>query len=179
MRLRQDLVLGFLPQLALLLARLCTLFRQLRRSSSGRIEASGTQRRALRRDLPTWLDPVLVPPLSHHEARNLSRLLSNLVVKNVSLKHRSSGTAKAESLARAFSKHATYVLVAYLRSLTGTGATVEAEVRAELEVGMMTVCEVMGTRQRDAAMVGWCDAAGRVLLKRLWGVYEKQRYKGQ
>lgn len=189
MRLRQDLVLSFLPQLGLLLARLCTLFRRLRRHpQTARIEASGLQRRQLRRDLPIWLDPVLVTPLNASlHARALSRLLSNLVVKNVSLKNRSSSTtshqhtvgAKAESLARPFSKHASYVLVAYLRSLTAPNAVVPAEVRAELEVGMMTLCEIMGVHQRDAAMVGLLDSAGKVLLKRMWGEYEKQRYKGQ
>ncbi|SNX83764.1 uncharacterized protein MEPE_02472 [Melanopsichium pennsylvanicum] len=188
MRLRQDLVLGFLPHLGSLLARLCVLFRQLRRACEGGVEASGMQRRALRRDLPSWLDPVYVTPLdASHHARALSRLLSSLVVKNVSLKHRTSsqststetGSAKAESLARPFSKHATYILVAYLRILTVPNSVVTADVRAELEVGMMTICEVMGTRQRDAAMIGMLDAAGKVLFKRLWGVFEEQRYKGQ
>ncbi|SPO23757.1 uncharacterized protein UTRI_03727_B [Ustilago trichophora] len=183
MRLRQDLVLSFLPHLGSLLARLCTLFRRLRRthtSTRSRIEASGTQRRALRRDLPAWLDPELVTPLTAaHSARALSRLLSSLVVKNVSLKARSSELAKAESLARPFSKHATYILVAYLKSLTAQNSIVPAEVRAELEVGMMTICEVIGQRQRDAAMDGLLDSAGKVLLKRIWGEFEKQRYRGQ
>ncbi|CDW97924.1 hypothetical protein, partial [Sporisorium scitamineum] len=187
MRLRQDLVLTYLPQLGLLLARLCTLFRRLKRHSRTGIEASGLQRRQLRRDLPVWLDPVHVTPLGADEARALSRLLSNLVVKNVSLKHREGSAAaaagaagvKAESLARPFSKHATYVLVAYLRSLTAQSAVVPVEVRNQLEVGMMTVCDLMGHHQRDAAMVGLLDSAGKVLLKRVWGVYEKQRYKGQ
>ncbi|KAJ9479416.1 Urb2 domain-containing protein [Pseudozyma hubeiensis] len=182
MRLRQDLVVGFLPQLGLLLSRLITLFRRLRRSASGKIEASGSQRRSLRRDLPVWLDPVFVSPLTaDSEARALSRLLSNLVAKNVSLKHRSSDstTVKAESLARAFGKHATYVLVAYLKSLTAQNSVVPVDVRTELEVGMMTICAIMGTHQRDAAMVGLLDSAGKVLLKRIWGVFEGQRYKGQ
>lgn len=177
MRLRQDLVLGFLPQLGSLLSRLTTLFRRLR-------STSGSAKRQLRRDLPAWLDPVLVSPLdADHDARALSRLLSTLVVKNVSLKHRSASTAegggKAESLARPFSKHATYILVAYLRSLTASNTTVPAEVRQELEVGMMTVCGIVGHHQRDAAMVGLLDSAGKVLMKRIWGEYEKQRYKGQ
>uniref|UniRef100_V5GGU5 Nucleolar 27S pre-rRNA processing Urb2/Npa2 C-terminal domain-containing protein n=2 Tax=Kalmanozyma brasiliensis (strain GHG001) TaxID=1365824 RepID=V5GGU5_KALBG len=171
LRLRQDLMSGFLPQLSLLLARLVTLFRQLRNGGG----ASGSQRRTLRRDLPTWLDPVLVPPLGVGEARGLARLLSGLVVKSVPL----AGGGKAESLAKPFGKHATGVLVAYLRCLTVQGAVVDAEVRKELEVGMMTVCEVMGVRQRDAAMVGLLDSAGKVLMKRVWGVFEKQRYKGQ
>ncbi|SPO24459.1 uncharacterized protein UTRI_03727 [Ustilago trichophora] len=183
MRLRQDLVLSFLPHLGSLLARLCTLFRRLRRtfiSTQTRIEASGTQRRALRRDLPAWLDPELVTPLTAaHSARALSRLLSLLVVKNVSLKARSAEMTKAESLARPFSKHATYILVAYLKSLTAQNAIVPAEVRAELEVGMMTICEVIGQRQRDAAMAGLLDSAGKTLLKRVWGEFEKQRYRGQ
>lgn len=177
MRLRQDLVLGVLPQLGARLARLCTLFRRLRRT-----DVSGLQRRQLRRDLPSWLDPVHVSPLSaDHEARALSRLLSTLTVKNVSLRNRDSGEAKAkaESLARPFSKHATYILVAYLRSLTAPNSVVPADVRAELEVGMMTVCEIIGHHQRDAAMIGLLDSAGKVLLKRIWTEYEKQRYKGQ
>ena len=183
MRLRQDLVLSFLPQLGALLARLCTLFRRLRRSRSGHIEASGLQRRALRRELPAWLDPEHVTPLSADvEARALARLLSALIVKHVSLKNRSTDAAaavKAESLARPFSKHATYVLVAYLRSLTAPHSVVPADVRAELEVGMMTVCGIIGHHQRDAAMIGLLDSAGKVLLKRVWAEYEKQRYKGQ
>lgn len=185
MRLRQDLVVGFLPQVGLLLARLITLFRRLgRHASNGEIQASGSQRRSLRRDLPAWLDPVLVTPLrAHHEARALSRLVSNVMAKSVSLKHRSSdapGTAvKAESLARPLSKHATYMLVAYLKSLTAQGSVVPADVRAELEVGMMTICEIMGHHQRDAAMSGLLDSAGKVLMKRIWSEFEKQRYKGQ
>lgn len=193
MRLRQDLVLGFLPQLGSLLARLTTLFRRLRRNDSAtsattatttpRIEASGLQRRTLRRDLPAWLDPELVSPLTAQtEARTLSRLLSTLVVKNVSLKNRDSTTTsstKAESLARPFSKHATYILVAYLKSLTSSYSVVPADVRAELEVGMTTICEIIGHHQRDAAMIGLLDSAGKVLLKRVWSEYEKQRYKGQ
>ncbi|GAK65816.1 uncharacterized protein PAN0_010c4037 [Moesziomyces antarcticus] len=172
MRLRQDLVLGGLPQLGALLARLCALFRRLKRTPSG------MQRRQLRRDLPAWLDPVEVTPLGEHEARALSRLLSSLVAKNVSLKSRGD-EGKAQSLAKPFSKHATYVLVAYLRSLTAPNAVVPFEVRAELEVGMLTLCGIMGHHQRDAAMVGMLDAAGKVLMKRIWSEYEKQRYKGQ
>lgn len=189
MRLRQDLVLSFLPQLGTLLARMCTLFRRLRRSttatSSSTIEASGLQKRQLRRDLPSWLDPVLVTPLTaEREARTLSRLLSTLIVKNVSLKTRASSSevtagAKAESLARPFSKHATYILVAYLKSLTAPNSMVPADVRAELEVGMLVICEIIGHHQRDAAMVGLLDSAGKILMKRLWTEYEKQRYKGQ
>ncbi|KAJ1026836.1 hypothetical protein NDA16_002133 [Ustilago loliicola] len=175
-RLRQDLVLSFLPQLGSLLSRLSTLFRRLR-------STSGSAKRQLRRDLPAWLDPILVCPLNaEHEARALSRLLSTLVVKNVSLKNRSSAAGeggKAESLARPFSKHATYILVAYLRSLTASYSTVPAEVRQELEVGMMTVCGIVGHHQRDAAMAGLLDSAGKVLMKRIWSEYEKQRYKGQ
>jgi hypothetical protein len=172
MRLRQDLVLGGLPQLGALLARLCALFRRLKRTPSG------MQRRQLRRDLPAWLDPVEVTPLGEHEARALSRLLSSLVAKNVSLKTWG-GKGKAQSLAKPFSKHATYVLVAYLRGLTSPNAVVPPEVRAELEVGMLTLCGIMGHHQRDAAMVGMLDAAGKVLMKRIWSEYEKQRYKGQ
>ncbi|CBQ73333.1 conserved hypothetical protein [Sporisorium reilianum SRZ2] len=184
MRLRQDVVMGVLPQLAFLLARLCTLFRRLKRHPrTGTIDASGTQRRELRRELPAWLDPVHVTPLdAARAARALSRLLSALVAKNVSLKHRSSdqpAAAKAESLARPFSKHSTLVLVAYLRSLTAPHAVVPVDVRAELDVGMLTLCELMGHHQRDAAMAGLLDSAGRVLLKRMWGEYEKQRYRGQ
>ncbi|SPC66010.1 uncharacterized protein UHOD_04626 [Ustilago sp. UG-2017b] len=176
MRLRQDLVLSFLPQLGSLLSRLTTLFHRIR-------STSGSAKRQVRRGLPTWLDPILVTPLNaEHEARALSRLLSTLVVKNVSLKNRSSSTAeggKAESLARPFSKHATYILVAYLRSLTAANTMVPVKVRQELEVGMLTVCGIVGHHQRDAAMVGLLDSAGKVLMKRIWGEYEKQRYKGQ
>ncbi|EPQ31123.1 uncharacterized protein PFL1_06842 [Pseudozyma flocculosa PF-1] len=158
--------------------------------------ASVAATRYLRRDLPAWFDPAHTLPLrADVEARQYSRLLTSLTLKTSSLlphhhhDRRPGGDAgesarrkrerKAESLSKPFSKHAVYVVVAYLNAVTNPASTLPTDVRAEVQPGLLALCGVVGKHERDAAMVGLLDSAGKTLFKNLWRKWEDERYRGQ
>ena len=86
---------------------------------------------------------------------------------------------KAESLARPFSKHAAYVLQAYIEALNDPLCIIPSDTRKELEPGLFALCDMMGEHSRDALMVASLDAGGKIVLKTIWREYEKQKYVGR
>lgn len=116
---------------------------------------------------------------------------------------------RRRTLAKPFGNHAVYVLLAYLRSLTrldepssaagavsGRGdrnsATAAPIVRPPVETvfasgetgqevarAMYSVCDVVGTWQRNVLMDLLADDGERIIARRLFRSYEAQRYKGE
>jgi hypothetical protein len=77
-----------------------------------------------------------------------------------------------------FSKHAAYVLAAYIEALNDPLCVLSTEMRRELEPGLFTLCEIMGEHTRDALVVG-LGGSGKAALKLIWKEYEKRRYVGR
>ncbi|KAG6334067.1 hypothetical protein ID866_5017 [Astraeus odoratus] len=82
-------------------------------------------------------------------AETLPSLLSTLTIKTVPRTHMHSTTngetQKAESLAKPFSKHTRYVLTAYVDALNDPLCVMPPEIRRELEPGLFSLCEMLGT----------------------------------
>ena len=166
-----------LPHLSLLLRTLIKLTRSLRPHLGGKQSAIVTD------TLPPWINPTA--PLSANEGRALARLLTALTTKSVSAIHYSTNTgtsgvesSKAESLAKPFSRHAAYVLMAYIEVLNDPLCTLSLGMRRELEPGIFVLCEMIGEGSRDALMVSALDGNGKAIMKALWKEFEKQRYVG-
>jgi hypothetical protein len=178
LRLRRDLVSTTLPHLGLILRRLIMSFRRLRPHLGGK------QTRLVSETLPSWISPL--EPVRVEDAKAVARLLTTLTTKTVvrtygsgaSTIHAETGQ-KAESLARPFSKHASYVLCAYVDALGDPLCMLPAEVRKALEPGLFALCEMMGEKNRDAMMVASLDAGGKSVMKGIWREYEKQKYVGK
>ncbi|KAI3625576.1 hypothetical protein CBS9595_000937 [Malassezia furfur] len=181
-RLRKDLLGAFLPQLTEVLCLLLPLLQSLQRSNVGR-----TQLHRLAAATPIWLD-VASHPLGAGEARALSRLYAEVPAKSTSIativahKRRrvstDEHTGTTESLARSMSKHAVYILVAYVRCVTQSGTTLATPVRQELQPGLYALCDLVSKYERDAVLKGMLDASGQIIFKALWSEWERQRYKG-
>jgi hypothetical protein len=177
-RLRRDLVALGVPHLGLILARLVRALRGCR-------PELGAKQRAMVMDTqPRWVSQDR--SLGGEEARALSRLLESLTVKTtVRLPFGGGGGggegfSKAESLGRAFSKHAAYVMKAYVEGMGDVLCVVGLEVRRGMREGLFAVCEMMGVCCRDALMVGGgLDVGGKAVVKAVWKEWEEVRYVGQ
>ncbi|KAI0639184.1 Urb2/Npa2 family-domain-containing protein [Trametes polyzona] len=173
-RLRRDLVLNTLPHLGFVLRQLVSCLRSLRP------QLGGKQRRLVMDTLPRWLAPTPAHALGAAESRALARLLTTLTTKTMVRTHGPGADAqKPESLVRPFSKHAAYVLTAYVEAVNDPLCFVPAPVRKELQPGLFALCEMLGEHNRDAMMVSALDAGGKATMKALWKEYEKQRYVGK
>ncbi|KAG2075229.1 hypothetical protein BDR04DRAFT_1070464 [Suillus decipiens] len=171
-RLRRDLVVHVLPHLGMVLRQLVSCIRSLRP------QLAAKQSRIVTDTLPSWIAPS--EPLGVPEARTLARLFTSLTTKNVPRVHMQPGAEqKAESLSKPFAKHAAYVVTAHIDAVNDPLCVVRADVRRELEPGLFSLCEMMGTHSRDAVMVSALDAGGKSVMKALWKGYEKQRYIGK
>lgn len=180
-RLRKDLLGPYLPQLAEVLCQLLSLLGSLLRTNVGR-----AQLRRLAATTPAWLDEAAAP-LGVNEARSLSRLFAEIPAKTTSIativahKRRRTDDGHAsttESLARSMSKHAVYILVAYVRCVTHGVTTIATPLRQELQPGLFALCDLVSKYERDAVLKGMLDASGQVVFKGLWSEWERQRYKG-
>ena len=172
-RQRRDLVVTSLPHLSAILSRLLEILRTVR------LDLGARQRRSVTDTLPSWINPAL--PLGTDNAKSLARLLTSLTTKSVVrvLPSRADPTGKAQSLTQPFSKHAPYVLTAYLRALSDPLCQFLPSIRRELEPGLFALCDMMGEHGRDSIMAAMLDGGGRTMLKILWKEYEKQRYTGK
>ncbi|KAF8446258.1 Urb2/Npa2 family-domain-containing protein [Boletus edulis BED1] len=172
-RLRRDLVIHTLPHLGLVLRQLMMLIRK-RRPQLG-----AKQSKMVTDTFPSWLSAS--QPLSTDEGRVLARLLTSLTAKTVPKTYTVASTEsqKAESLAKPFAKHASYVLIAYVDAFNDPLCIINAEMRRELEPGLFALCEMVGEHSRDALMMSALDSGGKTILKSLWKEYEKQRYVGR
>ncbi|KAH9890919.1 Urb2/Npa2 family-domain-containing protein [Cubamyces lactineus] len=171
-RLRRDLVLNTLPHLGFILRQLVSCLRSLRP------QLGGKQSRIVLDTLPRWIAPS--QPLSAQESKALARLLTTLTTKTMIRTHSAAAeTQKPESLVRPFSKHAAYVLTAYVEAVNDPLCFVSSAIRKELQPGLFALCDMLGEHNRDAMMVSALDAGGKVTMKALWKEYEKQRYVGK
>lgn len=178
-RNRRDLVRANLPHLALILCRLISALTSPRpnlgRKQSGIVASS----------LPRWV--ASVEPLGTNEAKALARLLTTMTTKTTlrsrfSVSAPSAGVrgleAEAQSLAKAFSKHASSVLLEYIKAVNNPFCVVSRGVRDELAPGLYALCGMMAEKGRDSIMPV-LDNGGKMIITTLWAAYQKQRYDGQ
>jgi hypothetical protein len=164
-----------LPHLGILLNQLISSLRNLRP------QLGGKQSKIVTDTLPRWVNASSSHPLGAEEAKSLARLLSTLTTKTIVRTHyqHTSDTPKAESLAKPFSKHAAYILKAYIEAMNDPLCVLPSEIRKELMPGLFALCDMVSEHARDALMVSGLDGGGKATLKVLWKEYEKQRYVGK
>uniref|UniRef100_A0A8H7Y6I5 Nucleolar 27S pre-rRNA processing Urb2/Npa2 C-terminal domain-containing protein n=1 Tax=Psilocybe cubensis TaxID=181762 RepID=A0A8H7Y6I5_PSICU len=177
-RLRRDLVTHALPHLGMVLRRLILCTRACRS------QLGAKQTSIIMATQPRWVSAS--HPLGGEEAKALGRLLENLNTKttvrsfaSISSSITTAEPQKAESLSKPFSKHAAYVLEAYIEAMNDPLCVLSLEVRKELQPGMFALCGMMSEHSRDALMASALDTGGKATLKALWKDYEKQRYVGK
>ncbi|KAF7339844.1 Urb2 domain-containing protein [Mycena venus] len=170
-RLRRDLVALTLPNLGLVLQQLIATIRRPRPQLGAKQTAMVTD------TLPRWVNSVY--PVGLEEAKALARLLETLITKTTIRSHSSTDGQRAESLARPFSKHAAYVIKAYIDAMNDPLCILPAELRKELRPGLFALCSMLNDHNRDAMMVSALDAGGKTIMKSLWAEYEKQKYVGK
>ncbi|KAJ7042473.1 Urb2/Npa2 family-domain-containing protein [Mycena alexandri] len=171
-RLRRDLVALTLPNLGLVLQQLIATIRRPR-------PQLGAKQTALVTDtLPLWLNSAF--PVGPEEGKALARLLETLTTKTTIRSNSSTTDAqRAESLARPFSKHAVYIIKAYIDAMNDPLCILPSELRKELRPGLFALCNMVNDHNRDAMMVSALDAGGKTIMKNLWTEYEKQKYVGK
>ncbi|KAF9560209.1 hypothetical protein CPC08DRAFT_690317 [Agrocybe pediades] len=174
-RLRRDLVTHALPHLGMLLRQLLFCMRACRPNLGAK------QTNMIMNTQPRWINSTQA--LGPEEAKMLGRLLEGLLTKTTVrfLASASSGpeNQKAESLAKPFSKHAAYVLEAYIESMNDPLCVLSLDVRKELQAGVFALCSMISEHSRDALMASALDAGGKVISKTLWREYDKQKYVGK
>ncbi|KAJ2928969.1 hypothetical protein H1R20_g8232, partial [Candolleomyces eurysporus] len=171
-RLRRDLTIPMLPHLGVILRQLILSTRQCRP------QLGSKQTDMVMSTQPRWISAN--QPLGAEEAKALSRLLETLTTKTIIRVHTTSAeTQKAESLAAPFSKHAAYVVKAYIEAMNDPLCVLTLDVRKELHPGLYALCSMIGEHSRDALMISGLDTGGKATMKALWKEYEKQRYSGQ
>ncbi|KAJ7655049.1 Urb2/Npa2 family-domain-containing protein [Mycena polygramma] len=153
-RLRRDLVSLTLPNVAMVLQQLVATIRRPR-------PQLGAKQTALVTDtLPRWINAAF--PVGPEEGKALARLLETLTTKTTVRSHSSSTDAqRAESLARPFSKHAAYIIQAYIDAMNDPLCILPAELRKELRPGLFALCNMLNDHNRDAMMVSALDAGGK------------------
>lgn len=149
-RLRRDFVSHYLPQLTMLLVRMLQEFQ-------------GRSKAEREREL--------------EEAKVFSRLLSSITAKSTSASIGGLPESKMKSLAKSFSTHAPYVIVAFTRNMTLPTFT-RGETREELVRGIYELCDIVGPWQKNVMMDMLADEAERIVMRSLWRGWEAQRYKG-
>lgn len=170
-RLRRDLVVLSLSHLGLALRQLVMLLR------TPRPHLGGKQAALVGSTYPCWIN--IQYPLGPEQGKVLARLLQALSVKTVPKGHSTSANLRrATSLAKPFSKHAAYVLQAYVDAMNDPLCILTAGVRKELEPGLFTLCDMLGEQNRDSFMLSALDSNGKAVMKSLWKEYEKQQYAG-
>lgn len=170
-RHRHDLVRSTLPHLSALLRRLIVSLRTIRP------QLGAKQHRIVSDSFPRWMTPQ--EPFRVEEARLLSRLLTSLQTKTVLRKPmKKIMEQKADSLARPFSKHAPFVLLAYIQAMNDPLCTMSSAIRKEMQAGIFALCGMISEHGRDSLMVSALDTNGQATLKTIWKEYERQRYVG-
>ncbi|KAJ7293352.1 Urb2/Npa2 family-domain-containing protein [Mycena rebaudengoi] len=170
-RLRRDLVALTLPHLGMVLQQLIMTIRAPR-------PQLGTKQHTLVADtLPRWVNAEC--PVGPEEAKALARLLETLNTKTTIRSHSSTSEQRAESLARPFSKHAAYIIKAYIDAMNDPLCILTSDIRKELRPGLFALCNMLNEHSRDAMMLSGLDAGGKTIMKHLWTEYEKQKYVGK
>lgn len=171
-RLRRDLLNPTLPHLGGILRQLMLSMRRVR-------PHIGAKQTALVTDTqPRYIN--VKSPLGPEEAKLLARLLEMLTSKTTIRSNiMNTDAQKAESLAKPFSKHAAYVLKAYIEAMNDPLCIIPSSLRKEIQSGLYALCSMIKDYSRDAMMVSALDAGGKTTMKTLWKEYEKQRYIGK
>ncbi|PPR01182.1 hypothetical protein CVT24_006058 [Panaeolus cyanescens] len=174
-RFRRDLVTQTIPHLGMILRQLILSMRACHPNLGAK------QTNLIMNTQPRWISST--QPLQPEDAKALSRLLESLnaktTIKTLSTVASSTQPQKAESLSKPFSKHAVYVLKAYVEVMNDPFCALGLEVRKAIEAGLFVLCGMVNEHGRDALMVSGLDAGGKLILKALWKEYEKQRYVGK
>ncbi|KAJ7139899.1 Urb2/Npa2 family-domain-containing protein [Mycena epipterygia] len=171
-RLRRDLVALTLPNLGMVLQQLIATIRR------PRPQLGAKQTSLVTDSLPRWVDPAF--PVGPEEGKALARLLETLTTKTTIRTNSSTADVqRAESLARPFSKHAAYIIKAYIDAMNDPLCILPSELRKELRPGLFALCNMLSDHSRDAMMVSALDAGGKTIMKNLWTEYEKQKYIGK
>lgn len=174
-RLRRDLIALTLPHLGMALRQLVMLTRQ------PRPHLGGKQSSIISNTLPVWIN--IEHPLGPAEGKALARLLEALTIKSIPRTYASSNNntevRKAESLSKPFSKHAAYVLKAYIDAMNDPICILPLDLRKELRPGLFALCDMLNEHSRDALMLSSLDSGGKTTMKSLWKEYEKQHYVGK
>jgi len=162
-----------IPHLGMVLRRLVLAIK------SPRTNLGARQNSIVSKDLPVWVNPS--QPFGIEEGKALARLLESLATKTIPKTHASflAQAQKAESLAKPFSKHAPYVLKAYVEAVNDSLCTLPTRIRKELQPGIYALCGIMTDHARDALMASMTEAGEKFTLKQLWQEYEKQKYTGK
>ncbi|PFH50737.1 hypothetical protein AMATHDRAFT_144471 [Amanita thiersii Skay4041] len=172
-RLRRDLITLTLPHLGMVLQQLMLCMRGCR-------PMLGTKQTTIvMSSQPRWISAK--QSLEVEEAKALSRLLETLGTKTIIRTHisLSGGEQKAQSLAKPFSKHAVYVIKAYIECMNDPLCVLSLDIRRELQPGLFVLCGMVSDYARNAMMVSALDGGGKILMKGLWRDYEKQKYVGK
>jgi hypothetical protein len=171
-RLRRDLLNPTLPHLGGILRQLILSMRRVR-------PYIGAKQTALVTDTqPRYIN--VKSPLGPEEAKLLARLLETLTSKTTIRSNATNvDTQKAESLAKPFSKHAAYVLKAYIEAMNDPLCIIPSNLRKEIQSGLYALCSMIKDYSRDAMMVSALDAGGKTTMKTLWKEFEKQKYIGK
>ncbi|KAG8881952.1 hypothetical protein FRB98_004048 [Tulasnella sp. 332] len=213
MRQRRELLSNHLPSFTRILCLMMTSLRTLRDNLQNQKTVLGAKsREAARAGLPWWISLVGEPheQLTISDSKAFGRVLTTLTAKTVGRKGFGGGRGrrdtgmddnrKSESLAPVFSRHAAFVLISYIKTVTdshsstipssttsfaggaasaGAGllTTLSRPTREALEEGVYTLCGLVGDHGRSWVLQS-LNADGRVVLKSLWAEYEKQRYAG-
>ena len=124
-------------------------------------------------------------------AHRWSRLVISLCARSNTTQRRGSNRAAVSSdrkrnteqisLVGALSKHAPFVLFAYLRRSADTRTPLKPSIRAALLPGVYSLIGVMGQHEREALLRGFLTPnmpVERDQLRSLWTDYDKIRYKG-
>ncbi|KAK7463828.1 hypothetical protein VKT23_005765 [Stygiomarasmius scandens] len=172
-RLRRDLVVLTIPHLGIVLRRLISIIK------SPRTNLGARQNAIVSKDLPVWVNAS--QPFGIEEGKALARLLESLATKTIPKTHASflAQAQKAEPLAKPFSKHASYVLKAYVEVVNDSLCTLPIRIRKELQPGIYALCGMMTDHARDALMASMTESGEKLTLKQLWQDYEKQKYTGK
>ncbi|KZT61085.1 hypothetical protein CALCODRAFT_59409 [Calocera cornea HHB12733] len=170
-RSRRALIVNSLPLLAEAIVGLLLTLR------TSRPHLGSSQSRIITSTHPSWV--AVEAPLGKKHAEELARLMSVITVKTPEQGYQRTTQSKLESLAKPFSRHAPYVLQAYINMITDPFGEVASETRRSLQPGVFALCSMVGDEDRDALMASLPRSTSKALFRALWQEYDKQRYVGK
>ncbi|GAA5926924.1 Urb2 domain-containing protein [Sporobolomyces koalae] len=195
-RHRKDHVTPLFPQLVSTLSAFLSILRRAGYGTTGSaasIEDGTTgivlgQRaeREARATFPAWAWQGGASGINTLEAAAVGRLLGSLTAKTAVVQHKNKqqeqdAHATTTSLTAPLSKHAPFLLLAYLRACVHPTCPIPSALRGELQGGWYEVMDSMGKWEREALMKGFLnedEEAERGVLRGLWKSWEKERYRG-
>ncbi|GAA6014036.1 hypothetical protein JCM11491_003496 [Sporobolomyces phaffii] len=203
-RHRKDHIVPLFPQLVSTLSAFLSVLRRAGFGSTGStasleevdtgIVLGQRAEREARATFPAWVWQGGVKGINKGEAAAVARLLGSLTTKTTAIQHKShknqsqrseegnsNSTGATTSLTAPLSKHAPFLLLAYLRACVHPTCPIPSALRGELQGGWFEVMDSMGKWEREALMKGFLsedEEAERGILRELWKSWEKERYRG-